>query len=109
MPTSPDDANLTLDYAETVYDIALDVIDRATLRMTAVGALPGIVWGVVFGFGPEALIVTMALLWIAWTIGYERGVERASYVKAVCYVQLMSVTQGLDLDNGNEAVTQIDL
>ncbi|MBC7541827.1 MAG: hypothetical protein H7338_03770 [Candidatus Sericytochromatia bacterium] len=98
MPLSTEDANGYLDYAMELYDLAGDHVDRATLLATAVGALPCVAWGLTCGFGPGALVVTMGVLWVAWTIGYERGVERTLPLKAACYLQLMHAVQGLDLE-----------
>src|SRR4051812_37564702 len=97
MPLSPDDANGYLEFTDEVYGRIADHVDQSTLLATAIGALPSIVWGLVFGFTPEALVVTMLVLWIAWTVGYERSVARTEPLRIACYLQLMHAVQGLDL------------
>ena len=102
MTISADDAYWHLEYAMEVYDLTGDHVDRSTLLATALGAVAPILWGLMFGYGPEALVVTMGLLWIAWTIGYERGVARTLPVKAALYLMLAGS------ESGETATTMIE-
>ena len=94
MPMPADDAYWHLEYAMEVYDLTGSHVDRSTLLATALGAVAPILWGLIFGYGPEALVVTMGLLWIAWTIGYERGVARTLPIKAALYLMLAGTESG---------------
>jgi hypothetical protein len=84
------DAHWLLEQAEWLYDEIVYRTHMRTRNLVMVACLLPVAWGAVFGFDAVALVVTMAYVWIVWTVIYEREVARFLPAKAACYLILTS-------------------
>jgi hypothetical protein len=89
-----------LEQAEWLYEEIVYRTHMRTRNRIGLACLLPAGWGWFAGFSPLALALTMAYVWIVWTVLYEREVARFLPAKVACYVMLVSVSGGLDLETG---------